>query len=104
MSAFILFDIRDVRDPGKLGEYKARVLKTVEAHGGTYRVLGGPAEAVEGDLPMATPVLIEFPSREAALSWHGSEDYRPLLQLRSEAADCAALLIEGCAHPPAGMS
>ena len=103
MPAFILFDIRDVTNPAKLDAYKAGVLPTVEAHGGRYRVLGGPTEAHEGDLPMATPVLIEFPTAQAARAWHGSEAYRPLLKLRTEGTASAALLIAGCDHPPAGL-
>ena len=104
MSAFFLFDVRGVNDPEKLGEYQARVLDTVNAHGGRYRVLGGPATVVEGSWKIGTPVLIEFPSRAAAQTWYGSDAYRPLLSLRSEATDCAALLIDGCAHPPEALA
>lgn len=104
MSAFMLFDVRGVTDHEKLGQYQARVLDTVDAHGGRYRVLGGPASVVEGSWTIGTPVLIEFPSREAAEAWYGSDAYRPLLTLRGEAADCAALLIDGCVHPPEALS
>ncbi|MCG6882558.1 MAG: DUF1330 domain-containing protein [Silicimonas sp.] len=103
MPAFVLFDIRDVTDPDKLAAYKAGVLVTVEAHGGCYRALGGPSEPLERDLPLATPVLIEFPSAEDAKAWHASEAYRPLRHLRQQGTDSAALLIHGCDHPPAGL-
>jgi len=46
MPAFFLFDVRRVTDRDKLGQYTARVLETVTAHDGQYRVLGGPAETV----------------------------------------------------------
>ena len=104
MSAFVLFDVREVKDPEKLGAYQARVLETVDAFGGRYRVLGGPATALEGTWPIGTPVLIEFPSRAAAEEWYQSVAYRPLLALRREAADCAAVLIDGCVHPPEALT
>lgn len=103
MSVFYLFDIRQVTDSGKLAAYRARVLATVTAHGGRYRVLGGPAEPVEGDWTIPVPVLIEFPDRAAAEAWYGSEAYAPLLALRRAAAECAAMLIEGCEDPPAAL-
>jgi uncharacterized protein (DUF1330 family) len=54
-------------------------------------------------MPLATPVLIEFPSAENAKAWHASEAYRPLRHLRQQGTDSAALLIHGCDHPPAGL-
>ena len=36
--------------------------------------------------------LLEFPSREQALEWHGSTEYRPLRDLREEAADSVLVL------------
>ncbi len=104
MAAFFLFDVRAVTDPEKLGAYRAGVLATVTAHGGRYRILGGPAEVVEGAGFMETPVLIEFPDRAAAERWYGSDLYRPLRELRQAGADCAALLIEGCDERPAALA
>jgi uncharacterized protein (DUF1330 family) len=40
-------------------------------------------------------VLVEFPSREAALAWFGSEEYRPLRELRLRAAEAVILLADG---------
>ena len=103
MSAFFFFDVRSVNDPGKLAEYQAGVLGTVTGHGGRYRILGGRTELLEGSWTIGTPVLIEFPSRGAAEDWYESDSYRPLLALRREATDGAALLIDGCAHPPKAL-
>lgn len=49
MSAFFLFDVRAVTDAKKLGTYRASVLETVTDHRVRHRILGGPAEMVEGD-------------------------------------------------------
>lgn len=103
MSAFFLFEVRKVTDPDKLGQYKARVLDTVTAHGGRYRVLGGAVEVVEGTFPIATPVLIEFPDMASAQAWYASDAYGPVKALRQDAADCAACLLDGCDHPPVSL-
>ena len=103
MAVYLLVDIRNVGDPDKLAAYRSRVLATVEANGGRYLALGGPAEAVEGTWKIGTPVLLEFPSRAAFDAWYESDDYSPLLKLRLDATDGAALLIEGCDHPPAAL-
>ncbi|MDA7428967.1 DUF1330 domain-containing protein [Primorskyibacter aestuariivivens] len=104
MSAFVLFDVRDVKDTEKLGQYQSGVLETVNAYGGRYRVLGGQAELIEGSWAIGMPVLIEFPSRAKAEDWYRSDSYRPLLALRREATEGAALLIDGCEHPPKALS
>lgn len=103
MSAYLFVDVREVTDPDKLAAYRAGVLETVEAHGGRYLVLGGPAEVVEGDWPIGMPVIVEFPSRAVAEGWYRSEAYKPLLELRLQATKGAALLIDGCEHPPATL-
>ncbi len=104
MPVYFLVNIREVRDPDRMAEYRSRVLATVEANGGRYLVLGGPAEAVEGSWEIGTPVLLEFPSRDAFDAWYGSDDYIPLRDMRLEATEGAALVLEGCEHPPAALA
>jgi uncharacterized protein (DUF1330 family) len=103
MTVYFLVDIKDVSNPEKLAEYRAGVLATVEANGGRYLVLGGPADVVEGTWSIGTPVLLEFPSRIAFDGWYHSEEYAPLRKLRLDATSGAALCIEGCKHPPAAL-
>lgn len=103
MPVYFLVDIAAVNDPDAMADYATGVLATVERHGGRYLVHGGPAETVEGAWRLGTPVLLEFPSRADFEAWYGSEDYAPLLRQRLAATEGAALLIEGCAHPPAAL-
>jgi len=49
-------------------------------------------------------VLIEFPDRAAARAWYGSAAYRQIRALRQEAADCAALILDGCEDPPQALA
>lgn len=82
MPAYCFFDNLEVLDPAALEEYKHRVAPLVEAHGGRYVVLGGPVDVVEGTWSPAFPVMIEFPSLEAARGWYHSEEYREIRAIR----------------------
>lgn len=101
MTAYFVFDVREIRDGDKAAEYRSQVFDTVEQHGGRYLVLGGPVEAVEGDWSPNIPVIIEFPSLEKARAWYDSDVYGPLQSLRMEAMDAHAVLIDGF-NPGAG--
>jgi uncharacterized protein (DUF1330 family) len=95
MSAFFLFHNRQVRDPGRLAQYKGEVAPVVAAYGGRYRVLGGEPQVVEGEWRPSFLVLIEFPSVERATAWYGSEDYKELKAMRLSAVDSDGVLMTG---------
>ncbi len=95
MPAYCLVDVRQVHDPEKMEEYKARAPETVEAHGGRYLAVGGATEVMEGEWAPSLPVLIEFPTLEAMRLWYDSEAYRPLKRLRREAAECDMVFVDG---------
>lgn len=97
MTAFFFFDNVEVRDPAKLAEYAEHVAPIVARFGGVYRILGGPAQSVEGQWRPTYPVMIEFPSLAQAESWYESEEYRPWKALRLSAVRCHGVLIEGLA-------
>lgn len=95
MSAYILFDNQEVREPQKLAEYKRHAPAIVELYRGKYAVLGGYNEILEGSWAPAYPVMLEFPSVELARGWYQSAEYRDLRRLRLEAVRSSAVLIEG---------
>jgi uncharacterized protein (DUF1330 family)/trans-aconitate methyltransferase len=99
MPAYCLFDVRAITDPRKVEEYRSRVAATVAQYGGSYRVLGGKFDIVEGDWRPGFLVLLEFPSREQAHRWYDSAEYRPLKGLRLAGTQSNGLVIEGCAPP-----
>lgn len=101
MAAYFFFDVREITDPEKAGEYRQKVFATVEQFGGRYLALGGPFEIVEGDWSPVIPVIIRFESMERAREWYASEAYRPLKALRLEATKSCAALIEGFDHQQA---
>lgn len=95
MSAFFVFQNLGVVDARLFEKYKELVPSTVAQFGGRYRVLGGLVEPVEGPFSLTSPVMIEFPSLEAARAWYGSDVYQPLKQMRLRAVRSTGVLVEG---------
>ena len=95
MSAYCIFDIREVVDRDKMNKYREGVLPTVEEFGGRYLALGGPFDVVEGDWRPVFPVIIEFASLEQAHRWYRSVAYRELLDLRLQGSRGTAVFVQG---------
>ena len=97
MTAYCLWDVREIHDQDAMNDYVARVGDSVTAFGGEYVVVGGPCEIVEGGWHPEYPVIIEFPSVERAHEWYSSELYAPLRDLRRRASTCDAVFFDGTA-------
>lgn len=95
MSAYFVFHNKGVRDPQSLLEYKEAVAPIVEGFGGTYRVIGGEPQVLEGAWHPNFLVLIEFPSLERARAWYQSDEYADLKAQRLAAVDSEAILMTG---------
>lgn len=103
MAAYCFWNVREVKDPLKMERYRDEVFDVVAKFGGKYLAIGGPFERVEGDWEPVFPVLIEFPSMEAARSWYRSDEYRELRDLRLEATVGDAVFIESVNQPAGGV-
>lgn len=97
MPAYCLCDVLEGTAPEKMEKARRGVLATVERHGGRYLTVGGKCDVIEGEWRPRFPVLIEFPSLQQAHDWYGSEEYRPLKELRLAATRGNAVFIEGTA-------
>ena len=95
MSAYCIFDIREIVDRAKMAKYREGVAPTVEQYGGRYLTLGGPFDVIEGDWRPVFPVILEFPSLERAHQWYDSEEYRELKDLRLQGSKGSAVFIQG---------
>jgi uncharacterized protein (DUF1330 family) len=95
MPAYVIADVRDVRDAEALVEYRRGNTASVARHGGRFVVRGGEAALLEGEWPTLRIVVIEFPDAAAARGWYESDDYRPLKALRQDASDTNIILVEG---------
>jgi uncharacterized protein (DUF1330 family) len=86
----------DITDPAWVRAYVAEVTPMVERYGGRYLARTTNLEQLEGDgTPPQLSLLIEWPSREAALAFYESDDYRPHREARRAGARNQFLLVAG---------
>ncbi len=95
MAAYVIADVRGIRDAAALVEYRRGNTESVARHGGRFLVRGGEATLLEGTWDTLRMVVAEFPDSAAARGWYESGDYAPLKALRQEASDTNIILLEG---------
>jgi uncharacterized protein (DUF1330 family) len=86
----------DTTDPSWVPAYVQNVTKLVEQRGGRYLARTSTLEKIEGQraLPQIL-VLLEWPSKESAMAFYGSEEYRPYLESRLAGGKNEFLLAAG---------
>lgn len=86
----------DITDPSWVRDYVQHVTPMVERHGGRYLSRTSNIEKLEGERnkPQIV-VLVEWPSREAAMAFYDSEEYRPYRQRRAGGARNEFVLVAG---------
>ena len=86
----------DVTDRSWVVEYVQNVTPLVESCGGRYLARTSKIERLEGD--RRTPqvfLIIEWPSREAAMAFYESEEYTPYRESRLRGSKNEFLLVAG---------
>ena len=91
---YVLANVK-VTDPQQYEEYKKLSTKAFAAAGVQPLVRGGAVEVMEGDWTPDRMVMLEFPSKEAALAWYNSPEYQAAKKSRQGAATMRMVLIEG---------
>ncbi len=72
-----------ITDRSWVAAYVRDVTPMVERHGGRYLARTSNFERVEGDRePPQLLLVVEWPSRESAMQFYDSAEYRPFLQAR----------------------
>ena len=94
MSAYLLANIT-VNNPENYKEYVSKVKSVVEKFGGEYLVRGGEMNIIEGDWPNERNIVIKFQSREKAMEWYNSEEYKPIRQIRHDNAVSNSVIVDG---------
>jgi Uncharacterized conserved protein len=94
--AYFIFDVK-IRDPQAMKPYQQKVEASFKAWGGKRLIMGGHAEAVEGEPPKGLLVMLQFDSVEQAHAWHDSAEYQEIIHYRHAAAETNAWLVEGVA-------
>ena len=79
-----------------IGDYIAPANLLVAEYGGKYLARTTNHEQVEGDeRPSALRIVIEWPSRDAAIGFMNDDRYVPHLQARTNGSESFHFLIEG---------
>jgi uncharacterized protein (DUF1330 family) len=63
-------------------EYKTKAAESILAAGGRYIVRGGAIDTLEGEPPAGRIVVLEFPTKQAALDWYRSSQYTEIRKIR----------------------
>ncbi|GHA64834.1 DUF1330 domain-containing protein [Photobacterium aphoticum] len=79
-----------------MADYVENANKAVAKYGGRYLARTSSVERLEGEGEnAAVQVIIEWPSKDAALDFMADPDYSPYLQARTAGSDSHHFLVEG---------
>lgn len=85
-----------VTDRAWVASYVSAVTPMVERYGGRYLARTSHVEKVEGERePLGIALLIEWPSREAAMAFYESDEYRPYRESRIAGSRNEFILVPG---------
>ncbi len=93
MSIYVIFDV-DIHDMQRYQEFMSGVKPALEAAGAKYLTRGDPHTVHEGDWIPRRIVLIEFPNRDAWISFYHGPVYQGLKTIR-DACSSARLVSFG---------
>jgi uncharacterized protein (DUF1330 family) len=94
MPAYVIYQ-GEVLDQARYDEYKVQAAQSILDAGGTYVVRGGDVEVLEGDAPAGRTVVLEFPTRQAAIDWYRGERYTEIRKIRAGAAIARMYVVDG---------
>jgi uncharacterized protein (DUF1330 family) len=92
--AYVIYQ-GEILDPARYDEYKVQAAESILAAGGRYVVRGGDVEVLEGEAPAGRTVVLEFPTRQAAIDWYRGERYTEVRKIREGAAIARMYVIDG---------
>ena len=94
MAAYLVVEAV-ITDRKKFAAYAQRVPGAVARAGGEYLVLGGEAEALEGDWGEERLVVHRWPDMATARRFWHSDEYREIKRLREGTGRFRVMLLEG---------
>jgi uncharacterized protein (DUF1330 family) len=92
MVAYVIYQ-GEVLDPVRYDEYKTKGAASIFAAGGKYIVRGGEVDVLEGEPPAGRTVVLEFPTRQAALDWYRGAEYTEIRKIRAGAARVSRMYV-----------
>jgi uncharacterized protein (DUF1330 family) len=86
-----------VSDPDTFKTYAAKLPPTLAPFGGQTLVRNANLEALEGEKPKGSIVIIRFDSMEKARGFWNSPAYREIVPIRQKSSQAQIYLVEGLA-------
>jgi uncharacterized protein (DUF1330 family) len=99
MAAYLIVDIKQIRDEKAYAQYRESVPASLAAGGGEYLARGGAVQVLEGDWTPGRLVVVRFETSRAARDWWASEQYAALRSLRWACSSANMVLVEGVSTP-----
>lgn len=94
MNSYMIVQAR-ITDPVRFADYSAQTPRLVEAHGGRYLCIGRDALLLEGSFGSGLSVVISvWPSRQDALNFWSSQEYKALRALREGTGEFNVTLVD----------
>lgn len=84
----------DVRDTERYKDYVTTAKPAFDRFGAVFLARGGEFTELEGTARQRN-VLIEFPSRQAAVDCFNSPEYQAALKIRREVSDAELVVVDG---------
>ncbi|MBV9335838.1 MAG: DUF1330 domain-containing protein [Solirubrobacterales bacterium] len=95
MKHYVVAEI-NISDSSWIRKYVAHVTGMVERHGGRYLPRTPNVEKLEGDrLRPQLLLIIEWPSKEAAMAFYNRDEYKPFRASRRAGSSSEFLLVAG---------
>jgi uncharacterized protein (DUF1330 family) len=95
MTAYIVVNAT-ITDQALLDEYVAAAGGTLGTHKVTPLVVTNEATILEGDAGERV-IVLEFPTREAAMAWYQSPEYQAIIGMRLKSTKGFLALVDGFA-------
>ena len=90
---YVVANIR-VKDQEKFQQFSGMAGPVIQKYGGKVLARGPGADRLEGDVS-GVVMMIEFGSKEAAITFYHSEEYQAAKAVREACSDTDFMIIEG---------
>ncbi len=94
MTAYIIASLT-IHDREEMRKYTAKVPEAIKQYEGRYLCRGAEAAVLEGEFPLKSVTILEFPSREVAERFWASPEYKECKALRENCSSGRVALVEG---------
>ncbi|RVT44213.1 DUF1330 domain-containing protein [Rheinheimera sediminis] len=91
--SYLLIVETNIAEPSWVNEYLRKVTPLVNSFGGKYLTRTSAIELLEGTEKPQFSVVAQFPTKEDALGFYNSEEYRPFKQARQSGSVSKFLLV-----------